>query len=185
MPVLDVLLYPDPRLKQPSPPVEAVDATVQGVVDDLIETMHAHPGVGVAAPQVGVMQRIVVIDVTGKAPGQGLIVMINPVITRMEEEKTVREGCLSIPEYTANVTRAQKVWFTAQDRDGVSRELYSEGLEAVAVQHEMDHLDGILFLDRVRSLKKDLFRRKAYVPPPDRPTFVVDEQAGKLIPQTQ
>src|ERR1700730_407165 len=113
MAVLEVLLFPDPRLKMTSAPVETVDESVHKLVDDLIDTMHATPGVGVAAGQCGVMQRVVVIDVTGKAPGQGLLVLINPHITRIEDEKFVREGCLSIPEYTANVRRGQKVWMTA------------------------------------------------------------------------
>lgn len=182
MAVLEVLLFPDPRLKMVAAPVETIDASVQALVDDLIDTMRATPGVGVAAPQCGIMQRVVVIDVTGKAPGQGLLVLINPHVVKLEDEKIVREGCLSIPEYTANVRRGQKCWVSAQDRDGTRREIYAEGLEAVAIQHEMDHLDGILFLDRVVSLKKDLFRRKNYVPPADRPDFILDESSGRLVP---
>ncbi|MHB2019551.1 MAG: peptide deformylase [Candidatus Xenobia bacterium] len=166
MAVLPIILYPDPRLKQVSEPVGEIDDALRATVQDLIETMHDSPGVGVAAPQCGVMLRLVVMDVTGKAEGNGLLIMINPEIVEMSEEKIVREGCLSIPEFTANVKRAQQVKTRFTELDGSVREIESAGLEAICIQHEMDHLNGILFLDRVVSLKKDLFRRKNYTPPP-------------------
>jgi len=168
MAVLPIRVFPDPVLKQKAAPVEGVTAEVSAFLDDLVETMRCSPGgVGIAAPQVGVLQRILVVDVSthrrgGQEKNHGLLALANPEILAMGGKQVVREGCMSIPDYTANVQRAQWVLVDAIDRDGNRRIIESLGFEAVAIQHEMDHLDGVLFLDRVVSIKNDLFRRKKY-----------------------
>src|SRR5512146_147752 len=168
MAILPILKFPDPLLKDKSAPVERVTPEVTGVIDDLLDTMRASPGgVGISAPQVGVLRRIVAIDVSaskrgGREENHGLLVLINPEILAKGGRQLVREGCMSIADYTANIERAQWVLVDALDREGKQVILESVGFEAVAIQHEVDHLDGILFLDRVSSIKTDLFRRKKY-----------------------
>lgn len=168
MAILPILMFPDPLLKERSAPVEHVTPEVSGVIDDLLDTMRASPGgVGISAPQVGILRRIVAIDVSSSKRGSreenhGLLVLVNPEILAKGGRQIVREGCMSIPDYTANIERAQWVLVDAVDREGKQVILESVGLEAVAIQHEVDHLDGILFLDRVSSIKTDLFRRKKY-----------------------
>jgi peptide deformylase len=168
MAVLPIRIFPDPVLKEKAVPVEGVTAGVAAFVDDLLETMRSSPGgVGIAAPQVGMLRRIVIVDVSGHRRGSqeqnnGLLVLINPEILAMGGKQIVREGCMSVPDYTANVQRAQWVLVDAIGREGERKIIESIGFEAVAIQHEMDHLDGVLFLDRVVSVKTDLFRRKKY-----------------------
>lgn len=165
MAVLEVLQYPDPRLKQVSAPVTAFDAGLRRLLADLEDTMHAGPGsVGIAAPQVNRFQCVVVVDVSAKPniPHHGCLRLVNPEIVRREGEVKGREGCMSVPDYTGSVLRARYVRLRAQDADGEWREWDCEGYEARAVQHELDHLDGLLFLDRVVSPRHDLFRRKTY-----------------------
>jgi len=168
MAVLPIRVFPDPVLKEKAAPVEGVTGAVCSFIDDLLETMRCSPGgVGIAAPQVGVLKRIVIVDVSSHRRGSqeqnnGLLVLVNPEILAKGGKQVVREGCMSVPDYTANVQRAQWVLVDAIGRDGERRFIESIGFEAVAVQHEMDHLDGILFLDRVVSVKTDLFRRKKY-----------------------
>jgi peptide deformylase len=145
-----------------------VTAEVAAFIDDLLETMRISPGgVGIAAPQVGMPRRIVIVDVSAHRRGSqeknhGLLVLVNPEILAMGGKQIVREGCMSVPDYTANVQRAQWVLVDALGRDGERKIIESIGFEAVAIQHEVDHLDGVLFLDRVVSVKTDLFRRKKY-----------------------
>jgi peptide deformylase len=168
MPILTILRFPDPLLKEKSLPVLSVDAEVSALVDDLIETMRSSPGgVGIAAPQVGVLRRVAIVDVSGHRRGSheenhGLLVLVNPEILARGGKQLVREGCMSVPDYTANVQRAQWILVDALDRQGNRTILEAVGFEAVAIQHEVDHLDGLLFLDRVASVKTDLFRRKKY-----------------------
>jgi peptide deformylase len=145
---------------------EAGDLAIARLVaDDLLATMDAGPPrtVGIAAPQIGELTRIVVAD-TSRNPkypgGHGLLVLINPVIALSEGVQKFREGCLSIPEFTANISRAMKVTVRATTLDNDEIEIESEGFESVVLQHEIDHLDGILFLDRVKNIHEDLFRRK-------------------------
>jgi len=166
MAVQPIRAYPDPILEQVCSPVGARDAEIDTLVQDLIDTMVASGhSVGVAAPQIGVCKRVVVVDVShsklGAKHNHGLLVMINPEIVESEGEKTMREGCMSVPDYTGNVTRAKQVMVQFLDRDGHERVVRAKGFEAVAIQHELDHLDGLLFLDRVSSLKTDVFRRKS------------------------
>jgi peptide deformylase len=168
MAVLPIHVFPDPVLKERAAPVEGVTADVSSFIDDLLETMRCSPGgVGIAAPQVGMLWRIVIVDVSAHRRGSqdqnnGLQILLNPEILAMGGKQIVREGCMSVPDYTANVQRAQWVLVDAIGRNGERKIIESIGFEAVAIQHEMDHLDGVLFLDRVVSVKTDLFRRKKY-----------------------
>jgi peptide deformylase len=163
--VLTILTYPDERLKQDALPVERFDGALRDFVHDLEETRRAGPAaVGIAAPQVGMLQRVVIVDVSSKPnlPNHGHLVLVNPEITRWEGMVTGREGCLSVPDYTGNVIRAERIALRAWDAHGQALELECEGFEARAIQHEMDHLDGLLFLDRLVSRRNDLFPRKKY-----------------------
>ncbi|MHB8211933.1 MAG: peptide deformylase [Acidithiobacillus sp.] len=165
MAVLSILTYPDPRLQRKAEPVSVFDDDLHHFVDDLTETMYAGPGgVGIAAPQVDRPQRIVVVDVRPKLGEDchGLMVLINPELAAWEGMAVGREGCMSVPDFTGNVIRAERIQVQAQDASGRERSYECEGFEARAVQHEMDHLDGFLFLDRLVSRKIDLFRRKHY-----------------------
>lgn len=168
MAILPILQFPDPLLKERSASVDAVTPEVSAFIDDLLDTMRASPGcVGIAAPQVGTLRRIIAVDVSahrrgGQEEHHGLLVLVNPEILARGGRQMVREGCMSVPDYTANVQRAQWVLVDALDRAGKQVILEAVGFEAVAIQHEADHLDGILFLDRVSSVKTDLFRRKRY-----------------------
>ncbi len=163
MAVRDIVLFPDPVLKTVCAPIDLDDPELPGLVEDLIDTVKASPGVGLAAPQIGVPKRAMVVDVSPN-PGHGLLVLINPEIISAENPKTGREGCLSIPDFTAKVRRPQEIIVRGYNPKGESLVLRSEGFEAVCLQHELDHLDGILFLDRVASLKRDVFRRKGFEP---------------------
>jgi peptide deformylase len=166
MAVRSILLYPDPILKHVSEPVAEVDESAVSVVQDLVDTMvDAGHSVGVAAPQIGELCRVLVVDVSksklGKDNNHGLLEMINPEIIEKSGSTMMREGCMSVPDYTGNVTRAEHIVIEFTDRVGQLRVIEASGFEAVAIQHELDHLDGLLFLDRVSSLKTDLYRRKA------------------------
>ena len=165
MAVLEILTYPDERLRQVSSPVERFDAAFQRRVDELEETRLAGPGaVGIAAPQVGWFERVVIVDVSGrkKTRSHGHLILVNPEITEWDGYTVGREGCLSVPDYTGNVIRAEKIHLLALDREGKPLSFDMEGFEARAVQHEMDHIDGLLFLDRLVSRRQDLFQRKVY-----------------------
>jgi peptide deformylase len=165
MSILDILTYPDPGLKQEAEPVEQFDGALRDFIADLEATMDAGPGaVGVAAPQVGESIRVVIVDVSKKPrlKNHGRLYLVNPEITHWEGHVVGREGCLSVPDYTGNVIRAEKIHLDARDPDGKLRQFEMEGFEARAVQHELDHLDGLLFLDRLVSRRSDLFRRKNY-----------------------
>ncbi len=166
MALLEILKYPDERLKQESLEVAEVTDEVRAFVADLEETMRAGPGgVGIAAPQVGRFERIVIVDcsVTRKpVPNHGRMVLINPEISDWDGMEVGREGCMSVPDYTGNVIRAERITVKALDENGAAVEYQCEGYEARAVQHECDHLDGMLFLDRLVSRRNDLFRRKVY-----------------------
>jgi peptide deformylase len=163
--VREVLRFPHPLLKQRAEPADAADAAaVERVAADLLDTIRAHEGcVGLAAPQVGELVRVVVVDVTGHrravAPS-GLLVLVNPRVVESAGEEVAREGCLSIPHLTANVRRATEVVIEAVDASWAPVRVRSVGFEARCLQHELDHLDGLLFLDRVDSLATDVFRRR-------------------------
>lgn len=165
MAILEVLTYPDARLEQLSRSVERFDDALRAFIADLEETMRAGPGgVGIAAPQVGRARRIVIVDVSIKPriKHHGRMVLVNPEITQWEGYAVGREGCMSVPDYTGNVIRAERITVEACDAFGAPVRYECEGYEARAVQHEIDHLDGLLFLDRLVSRRNDLFRRKVY-----------------------
>jgi peptide deformylase len=165
MPVFKILQYPDPRLKQVSTSVQEFTSELRNFVQDLETTMRAAPGgVGIAAPQVSRFERIVLVDVSSKPkiPHHGRLVLINPEILAWEGMVKGREGCMSVPDYTGNVIRAEKIQVRACDEHGQVHDYAMQGFEARAVQHEIDHLDGLLFLDRLVSRHHDLFRRKQY-----------------------
>jgi peptide deformylase len=160
MAVLEIKKYPDKVLKQKAAPVVSVDAELQRLIDDMIETMYAAPGVGLAAPQVGVSKRLAVIDISTKGEKMPLIVLINPVFLRKEGTIEFEEGCLSLPEYTAKIERADKVTVRFHDRTGKEMEMEADGLLAVALQHEIDHLEGCLIIDRISPIKREFFKKK-------------------------
>lgn len=165
MALLDILTYPDQRLAQTSREVETFDDQLRQFIVTLDETRLAAPGcVGIAAPQVNEFVRVVIVDVSGKRKikSHGRLVMVNPEITAWDGFEVGREGCLSVPDYTGNVIRAQEITLSALDEHGKPYTIDAEGFEARAIQHEIDHLDGLLFLDRLVSRRNDLFRRKVY-----------------------
>jgi peptide deformylase len=159
--IRNILTYPNPELKKKSAPVTIITDSIRGLVQDLAETMYAAPGIGLAAPQVGVHQRVIVIDISGKNEPPDLIVAINPVIVHAEGESYEEEGCLSVPNYAANVRRHARVIVKALDLEGVEHTWNAEDLLAIAFQHEIDHLEGILFVDHLSALKRELFQRRA------------------------
>jgi peptide deformylase len=170
--MLEILRYPDPRLKELSEPVAGFDDALRAFVAELEEARRAGPAtVGIAAPQVGRLIRVAIVDVSGRKPGKpggkpetchGRMVLVNPEIVEWDGLAIGREGCLSVPDFTGNVIRAEQVVLEAQDEHGASTRRELAGFEARAVQHEVDHLDGILFLDRLVSRRADLFQRKTY-----------------------
>ena len=158
---LEIITAPDPRLKLKARPVEKVDATVRRLMDDMLETMYGSIGVGLAAPQVGVARRVIVIDVAREGEKATPMRMANPEILWRSEEKTVaNEGCLSLPEHYADVSRAAEIRFRYLDEQNEIREMEANGLLATCVQHEIDHLDGVLFVDHVSALKRGMILRK-------------------------
>ena len=161
-----VRVYPDPVLKQVAQSVEVVDDDARALAEDLVDTMRSHERcVGLAANQIGVLRRCVVVDVSGHPRARscnGLIVLFDPVVTKLEGAEVAREGCLSLPDLTANVRRATQIEVSGMASDGNRRVVQADAFEARALLHEIDHLDGILFLDRVASLETDVFRRRSY-----------------------
>ena len=161
MALLPILTAPDPRLKKKSKPVETVDDDVRRLMDDMLETMYAAPGIGLAAPQVGVLKRVIVLEIDREETKVGPLFMANPeIIDASEDDAVYNEGCLSVPEHYADVTRPAEVTVRYLDRDGRKQELKCDGLLSTCVQHEIDHLDGILFIDKISSLKRNIILRK-------------------------
>jgi len=160
MAVLEILKYPEPVLAKVAAPVRHVSAKTITLIDDMLETMYAAPGVGLAAPQVGVSERIVVLDIDHENPGKQVYKLINPLITRAEGEVVWEEGCLSVIDFTAEVRRAAEVELVALDEHEKELKITAEGLLAIALQHEIDHLDGKLFIDRISRLKRELYTRR-------------------------
>jgi peptide deformylase len=157
-----IILHPDPRLKKPCDPVSDLTDTLRTLADDMLETMYDAPGIGLAAPQVGLLTRLIVLDCVkaeGEAPRP--TIMFNPeIISSSEELNTYEEGCLSIPEQFADVTRPAEVQVRWIDRDGNEQTETMDGLWATCVQHEIDHLDGKLFIDYLKPLKRQMITRK-------------------------
>ncbi len=161
MSVLPIRIYPDPVLRVQCAPVEEFGADLQCLVMDMIETMHEAPGVGLAAPQVGVELRVAVVDATAGADPDGVRVLVNPRVIDSEGVDTDTEGCLSIPDFTEKVTRPARVRVAAADLEGSPFEMEAGELEARVIQHELDHLDGVLFVDRLRGLRRQ--RAKSFL----------------------
>ncbi len=160
MALLTIRHYPDPVLKQVAEPIGQIDDEVKTLARDMVETMYAAPGIGLAAPQVGVSRRLIVLDCAPQGQPSQLIIAVNPEIIHRQGEHAREEGCLSVPDYCCCTPRAEKVRVRFHDLQGRTVEMDSEGLEAVAFQHEIDHLDGLLFVDHLSSLKKGVFRKK-------------------------
>ncbi|MGP1397198.1 MAG: peptide deformylase [Inquilinaceae bacterium] len=161
MTTLPIVYAPDPLLKRHARPVDAVDARVRRLMYDMLETMYAAPGIGLAAPQVGVLDRVLVVDVAGKDEQPRPVVMANPdLVWQSEELQTYEEGCLSLPDHYAEIVRPAACRVRFLDRDGSSQEIEATGLLATCLQHEIDHLDGILFVDHLSALKRNMILRK-------------------------
>ena len=158
--IREIIIWPDPVLKEIAKPVDRVDDSLRSLLDDMSETMYAADGVGLAAPQIAELRRCIVIDTSPRQEGQRLIHLVNPRIVKSEGQTTYTEGCLSIPGEAEEVERAAKVWVRALDYHGKEFELECEGLLAIAVQHEYDHLEGTLFVDHLSSLKRELIKRR-------------------------
>jgi peptide deformylase len=160
MAILEIKKYPEKVLKQKALPVTCFDQALQELIANMLETMYAAPGVGLAAPQVGEPKRLAVIDISSREEKVPLLVIINPVIVHSEGEIEFEEGCLSLPEYTALVKRAEQVVVKALDREGKAIEIEASDLLAIALQHEIDHLDGLLLIDRISAIKREFFKKR-------------------------
>jgi peptide deformylase len=162
MALREIVQFPDPRLKQVSKPITEVDDALRELARDMIDDMYDEPGIGLAAPQVGAGVRMFVIDTewSDEEVGKNPTVVLNPEISDSEGTITWEEGCLSVPDYTANVDRAARITLRGTDLDGNPIEEAAEGLRAVCIQHEVDHLDGILFIDRISRLKRSIYVKK-------------------------
>ena len=160
MSVREIKKYPDKVLREKTHRVTDCDAELDKLIDDMIETMYAAPGVGLAANQVGVSKQVAVIDVGLRDEKSPLFVLINPEIVKLEGEVEAEEGCLSVPDYTTVLKRAMKVCVKGLDRNGKPVEIEAEGLLARALQHEIDHLNGILFVDRMGRIRKEFFKKR-------------------------
>ena len=174
MSILEILKYPDPFLKTEAAPVSSVDDSVRSLIDDMFETMYRFRGIGLAAVQVGVDKRVIVLDVPEigldeesdagpdepEEPRRSILALVNPDIIDSDGKITYEEGCLSVPGVNADVQRADYIRVEALDRDGVKVNIEANGLLSIAIQHEVDHLDGVLFIDRLSRLKRELVKRK-------------------------
>jgi len=161
MALLQILVAPDPRLKTKARPVAAVDDRIRRLMDDMLETMYAAPGIGLAAPQVGEALRVIVVDIGKDEASRAPLRMANPeIVAASAEQVPYEEGCLSLPEQYADVTRPRQVRVRYLDETGAARELEAEGLLAVCVQHELDHLEGTLFVDHISALRRGMILKK-------------------------
>jgi peptide deformylase len=161
MAVLPIIVAPDPRLKQVAKRVDKVDAETRRLMDDMLETMYKAPGIGLAAPQVGVLKRVIVVDIAREDEDPQPLRMANPELIMVSDEDAVyNEGCLSLPEHYADVTRPAAIKVRYLDHENEVRELEADGLLATCIQHEMDHLEGILFVDHLTALKRNMILRK-------------------------
>lgn len=159
--MLDILTYPDKFLKQQTTAVENIDGALQAIIDNMATTMYAAPGIGLAAPQVGIGQSFLIYDITPREDGQKLHVLINPRIIASEGEIiSENEGCLSVPDFRADVKRAEKILVEGVDRDGNPLRFDAEGMHAIVIQHELDHLNGTLFIDHISALKRQMYKRR-------------------------
>ena len=161
MTILDIRTYPDKILKETTTPVENINGAMQAIIDNMAETMYEAPGIGLAAPQVGIGQSFLIYDIAPREESRELHVLINPRIIASEGEIiSPNEGCLSVPEYRADVKRAEKILVEGVDRDGNPLRFDAEGMLAIVIQHELDHLNGTLFIDRISALKRQMYKRR-------------------------
>ena len=161
MALLPIIVAPDPRLKINTEPVLVVDDELRRFLEDMQETMYAADGIGLAAPQVGDRRSIIVLDVTNREEGRQPLCLINPeIVWNSDEQRTHQEGCLSLPEYFADVKRPVSIRLKYLDKNGASQKLSADGMLATCIQHEMDHLKGILFVDHISSVKRHMIIRK-------------------------
>jgi len=161
MALLEIKTYPEKVLKQKASPVDEIDGKLQQLIDDMVETMYAAPGIGLAAPQVGISKQLMVIDVSLREEGKKpLIVLINPQITYLEGEMESEEGCLSLPGYITQIKRSERIEVCGLDRKGKPLNIEGQGLLSRALQHEIDHLNGTLLIDRISSIKREFFKKK-------------------------
>ena len=187
MTIRPILVIPDDKLRQKAEPVGKIDSGLQTLIQDMFDTMYAAPGIGLAAPQIGVMKRLAVVDVSKRDDEQVPLALINPEITWKSDETSVyEEGCLSIPDYYEEVERPAKIRVKFTDREGKPQEIEAVGVSATCIQHEIDHLDGVLFIDHISKLKRDMVWKKAvklfkhegpqtYTPVPKPPKLVPDD----------
>ncbi len=163
---MNIIRFPGPLLREKSKKIRELNPEIKGFINELKNTMYINKGcVGIAAPQAGELKRVVVVDVTGHPAAKksnGLLVLVNPRLISKSGRAVTREGCLSVPDFTGNVRRAGKITVEYTDISGKEKQMTARGFEAVVIQHEIDHLDGILFIDRIRNSKRDLFARKNY-----------------------
>ena len=160
MAILHICTYPEEILRQRAEPITEIDEEVLKLVDHMAETMYSAPGIGLAATQVGVAKQVLVADIAPRRPESELIVLINPEIVAAEGEVIFEEGCLSVPDYQAEVKRNERITVRGLNLKGEEVEIEAEGLLAIVLQHEIDHLNGVLFIDRLSKLKRDLYKRK-------------------------
>jgi len=161
MTLLDIITYPDKRLRRKAAPVESVDDDVRQIITDMAETMYAAPGLGLASTQVGIDKRIIIYDISSPEDNPKLEVLINPEIVESDgTQLSESEGCLSVPDFRSDVQRFERVKVEALDRDGQPIEIDTDGLHAIVLQHEIDHLDGVLFIDKISALKREMYKRK-------------------------
>ncbi len=160
MALLDIKKFPEEILRKKSAPVEDISGQLQKLIDDMIETMYAAPGIGLAAPQVGASQQLFMVDVSTREENHPLIVIINPEIVETERTVESEEGCLSIPDYKTIVKRDERVCVKGYDREGKAIEIEAAGLLGRALQHEVDHLNGLLLIDRIGSIRRSFFLKR-------------------------
>jgi len=161
MAIKDILTYPNKKLRQPARPVENIDGKIQQIIDDMAETMYDAPGLGLAAIQIGIDRSIIIYDISPRDEDRHLDVLINPRITHSEgTQLSEQEGCLSVPDFKANVKRAAAIQVEALDREGNPITIETQDFPAIVLQHEIDHLNGVLFIDRISSLKRNMYKRR-------------------------
>jgi len=160
MAIRKIITYPHPVLKQVAEPVKKITSEILALVADMADTMYAAPGIGLAANQIGVLKRVLVFDLSREGENKKLTALINPEIIRAEDETTYEEACLSVVDYSAEVRRSARVKVGALNLEGQPIEVEGEGLLAICLQHEIDHLNGILYIDRISSLKRSLYKRR-------------------------
>jgi peptide deformylase len=159
--LLDILTYPDKILQKQTTPVENIDGALQEIIEKMAATMYAAPGVGLAAPQVGIGRSFLIYDIAPREDGRDLHVLVNPRIIESEGEiVSENEGCLSVPDFRADVKRDERILVEGVDRDGNPLRFEAEGMPAIVIQHELDHLNGTLFIDHISALKRNLYKRR-------------------------